>query len=224
LEHRIFLYWHGVAVAFVSTVVAGFSRTYYLKVFFGTPHLSLLAHLHGALFTVFTLFFLFQTALVATGRTQLHRRVGLAGAVLAAAVVLLGITMAMKSVHAGYVSGRPRMDLLLLNSIIDLLLFCLFFLAGLFFRREREVHKRCMVLAMLSLLIPSIARLPVPFSMIGWLIFAFSMIGVIYDMIFLRRISLTNLAGVLLINVMTPLRFAVADTRVWHRFAEWLCR
>lgn len=218
------MFYTGVAVAFVLTVIAGFSRTYYLKTFFGTPHLSLLAHIHGAVFTAWTLFFLFQTALVATGRTELHRRIGIAGTALAALVVLLGITMAIKSVHAGYVTGRPRMDLLLLNSFIDLLLFCLFFAAGLFFRRKREVHKRCMVLAMLSLLIPSIARLPVPVSMIGWLILAFSITGVIYDVAFLRRLSLTNLAGVLLINLATPLRFTISGTQAWRSFAEWLCR
>jgi hypothetical protein len=116
------------------------------------------------------------------------------------------------------------MSSLLINGFINLVLFSIFFAAGLFFRRKKEIRKRLMVLAMLSLIIPAIARLPIPFSLIGWAIFAFSLTGVIYDVIALRRVYLTNVVGVLLINVATPLRFMIADAQGWHRFSEWIAR
>jgi hypothetical protein len=213
-----------MAVAFALSVFIGFSRTYYLRGFFGTPHLSWLAHIHGAVFTAWAIFFVCQTALVAAGRTDLHRRIGATGAVLAASIVSLGTVMAFYSVRAGYASGRPNMASLLLNSMIDLLLFCIFFAGGLFFRAKKEMHKRLMVLAMLSLIIPALARLPIPFSMIGWVIFAFSLIGVVYDVIFLRRVYFTNVVGALLINLTTPMRFIIEDTRAWQNFSEWLAR
>ena len=116
------------------------------------------------------------------------------------------------------------MALLLMHSVMDLLLFSLFLASGLFFRGKKEIHKRLMVLAMVSLVIPAISRLPIPVSSIGWVIFAFSMIGVVYDGIFLRRVYFTNVVGVLLINLASPLRFIIGSTRTWQNFAEWLVR
>jgi hypothetical protein len=221
---REHIFYSGIALAFGLCVFVGFSRTYYLKGLFGTPHLSWLAHLHGAMFTVWTVFFLCQVALVAAGRTDLHRRIGRVGAVVGAGVVMLGIVMTLHSVHAGYATGRPGMASLLINAFMNLLLFSAFFAAGLFFRRKKEIHKRLMVLAMLSLIIPAIGRMFMLDSMTGWVIFAFSLTGVIYDIVVLRRVYLTNIVGALLINVAGPLRFMIADTQGWQRFSEWIAR
>jgi hypothetical protein len=218
------LYYLGIAIAFAAIVFIGFSRTYFLKRAFGTPHLSPLAHLHGAVFTAWTLFFVCQTALIAAGRTDLHRRIGKAGAVFDAGILILGVAMAFHSVRAGYASGRPGMASLLINALIDLLLFSIFFAAGLLFRRNKEVHKRLMVLAMVSLIVPAIGRLPIPVSLIGGAIFAFSLTGLAYDAFVLRRIYLTNVIGVLLFNLSTPLRFTIADSRTWQSFSEWITR
>ena len=139
-------------------------------------------------------------------------------------VLVLGAVMTFHSVRAGYASGRPHMASLLLNAIMDLFLFCIFFVGGLFFRRKKEIHKRLMVLAMVSLIIPAIARLPIPPFLIGWAILAFSLTGLIYDVVVLRQASFTNIAGVLLINVSTPLRFIIEETRAWQHFSEWIAR
>jgi hypothetical protein len=183
-----------------------------------------LAHVHGVVFTAWTAFFVLQVALVVAGRTDLHRRAGVAGAALAVVVVSLSTIMAIHSVRSGHVSGRPHMDLLLVNSMIDLFLFTSFFAAALLFRRNKELHKRLMVLAMVSVIIPAFARLPIPFNMIGWVILAFSLSGVVYDGIFLRRVYFVNVIGALLINLGTPLRFIVVETRVWQRFVASVVR
>jgi len=220
-EHIFYL---GVALTFALSVLIGFSRTYYLRGFFGTPHLSWLAHLHGAVFTAWVVFFVCQTALVAAGRTDVHRRLGWVGAVFAIGVLILGAVMTFHSVRAGYMSGRLHMASLLLNALMDLFLFSIFFVGGLFFRRKKEIHKRLMVLAMVSLIIPALARLPIPSFLIGWVILAFSLTGLIYDAVVLRHVSFTNVAGALLINVSTPLRFIIEDTRAWQSFSEWIAR
>ena len=130
--------------------------------------------------------------------------------------------MAMHAVRAGYASGRPNMLLLLINSIIDLILFCIFFAGALFLRRNRELHKRLMMLAMVSLIIPAMSRLPS--SAIGWVIFGFSLLTVIYDALFLRCALLITIVGVLLINISSPLRFMIAANSVWWSFAHWIAR
>ena len=47
----------------------------------------LLVHVHAALFTAWVLLFVVQTAFIAQRRITLHRKLGIAGAVLAAAMV-----------------------------------------------------------------------------------------------------------------------------------------
>jgi hypothetical protein len=218
--HRQHLFYTTLAALFALTVFIGFSRTYYLKELFGTPRLSWVAHLHGAVFTLWVIFFLWQTALVTAHQISLHRSLGWIGAGIAGAIVILGTVMMMHSVGAGYASGRPNMPLLLINSIIDLTLFCIFFVGALLLRRKKEIHKRLMILAMLTLIIPAISRLPIASGIVGWLIFGYSLLTVIYDAVFLRRAYLVNIAGVLLINLCSPLRFMVANSPGWQSFAH----
>jgi hypothetical protein len=224
IRYREHLFYTSLAAVFTLTVFVGFSRTYYVKGFFGTPRLSWLAHLHGVVFTLWVLFFLWQTALVATRRISLHRRSGWIGAWFAVGIVTLGAVMAMHSVRLGYASGRPNMPLLLVGSIFDMSLFCVFFAAGLHFRSNTELHKRLMILAMLSLIIPAIARLPIPPGAIAWVIFGLSLSTVLYDALFLRRAYVVNITGVVLINIASPLRFIVAHSPIWQKFAHGITR
>src|SRR5687768_9901467 len=84
------LFYTGMAVAFVITVFAGFARTYYLRPYFTDGSLIPLLHLHGLVFTLWLLLLLTQTALIAAKRTGIHRRLGIAGAVLAVLMVVVG--------------------------------------------------------------------------------------------------------------------------------------
>jgi hypothetical protein len=224
IRYREHLFYTSLAVLFTLTVFIGFSRTYYVKVLFGTPSLSWIAHLHGAIFTLWTLFFLLQSTLVAAHRVSLHRRIGWIGAWFAVGIVVLGAVMAMHSVHLGYAGRRQNMALLLLSSIFDMSLFCVFFAAALFLRNNTGLHKRLIILAMLSLIIPAIGRLPIPPSAIPWVIFGFSLLTILYDALLLRRAYLVNIAGVLLINISSPLRFIIADSPIWQKFAHWITR
>jgi hypothetical protein len=224
IRDREHLFYTSLAALFSLTVFIGFSRTYYLKGFFGTPRLSWIAHLHGVVFTLWVVFFLVQTALVAARRINLHRRCGWIGAWFAVGMVTLGAVMAMHSVRLGYVSGRSNMPLLLVSSIFDMSLFCIFFASGMYFRSNAELHKRLMILAMLSLIIPAIGRLPIPPGAIAWVIFGLSLSTVFYDALFLRRAYLVNITGVVLINICSPLRFIVADSPIWQKLVHGIAR
>src|SRR5262245_59433763 len=85
----------GMSIAFLVTALVAFAPTYYLKGLFGAPPLSPALHLHGAVFTAWLLLLFTQSALVAAHRVDLHRRVGVLGAALAAMMVPLGITVAV---------------------------------------------------------------------------------------------------------------------------------
>ena len=104
-----------MAIAMGLTVFAGFASTYYLRFFTGGPKVTfgnqpftLLVHTHGALFTSWVLLFIVQTALVASHRVAVHRRMGIAGAALAAAMVAAGTSIAIVTAARG--GGPPGIN------------------------------------------------------------------------------------------------------------------
>ena len=161
------LFYGGMASALGLTVLAGFSRTYYLRFFAGGPSLTFsggpftaLVHVHGALFTAWVVLFIVQAALVASGRVAVHRRLGVAGGLLAAAMMTAGTTIAIASAARG--AAPPGADPLafLVVPLFDMVLFATFISAALAMRRDKEAHKRLMMLAYVSIVAAAIARLP----------------------------------------------------------------
>jgi hypothetical protein len=80
----------GASLVFAALVFWTFARTFYLKPFFGTPPLSALLHIHGAVMTGWVVLLAVQTGLIAAHRVRWHRRLGVFGAGWAALVVVFG--------------------------------------------------------------------------------------------------------------------------------------
>jgi hypothetical protein len=139
------LFYGGMAMALAATVFAGFGSTYYFRFFSGGPTATLtggpfttLVHTHGALFTAWVMLFVVQTALISTRRVAVHRRLGLAGAGLAAAMVVVGALVAIATAKRGAsVSGMGPLAFLAIP-LFDLVLF----VAGAIydFLSRRRVH------------------------------------------------------------------------------------
>lgn len=223
-------FYVGMAIAIAITVFAGFSRSYFLKAYYGTPALSLLLHVHGLVFTTWVLFFLAQTTLVATGRTYLHRRMGVAGAVLAALVVVLGTATAILRVKGGAapIPGVSPLSFLAIP-LFDMVVFAILVGTALYFRRRLEAHKRLMTLAMISLLSAPIARLPFGVLKAGPPAFfgladLFIVALLVHDLATRRRVHPATIWGGLLIVASQPLRLIIAGTPAWMAVASWLTR
>ena len=73
----------GVGVALPTSPKRHWRRD--LKSAFGTPALRPVYHLHGCLFTCWMLLLIVQPALVAVRRTDVYRKLGVVGGVLAGA-------------------------------------------------------------------------------------------------------------------------------------------
>jgi hypothetical protein len=229
-KRRTRRFYVGMAVAMAVTVFAGFSRSYFLKAHFGTPELSLLLHVHGLVFTSWVLLFLSQTTLVAAGRTDVHRRLGVAGAVLAALVLILGTTTAILRVKGGAapIPGVSPLSFLAVP-LFDMVVFALLIGTGLYFRRRLETHKRLMTLATVSLLSAPIARLPFGVLKAGPPAFfgltdLFIVALLIYDLATRKKIHPATIWGGLLIVASQPLRLMISGTPAWLTFAGWITR
>ena len=229
------LFYGGMAVALGLTVFAGFAPTYYLRFLSGGPNATFsgapftaLVHLHGALFTAWVLLFIVQTALVASRRVAVHRRLGVAGAVLAAAMAVAGTFIAVTSAARG--SAPPGADPLafLIVPLFDMVLFTAFVSAALVMRRDKEAHKRLMLLAYVSLVVAAVARLPGvlplgPLAFFG-LSFLFVVAAGIYDFFSRRRVHRVYLWGGALIALSVPARLLISGTEAWRALAELLTR
>ncbi len=208
-------------------VFAGFARTFYLKQVFGTPPLTALLILHGVLMSAWFVLFIVQTRLVAAGRTDLHRRLGVAGALLALAILVVGPTVAVTAAKLGHTPGPPPLVFLVVP-LVDMIVFALLVGSALVFRRRRDIHKRLMLLSCVGLLTAAIARIPVDAWHQAGIVAYFSttillvLMCVAYDTTKHHRLHAAFGWGAGLIIVSWPLRLALTSTAPWMAFATWL--
>lgn len=221
-------FYVGVAIAVLITVFLGFSRSYFLKAYYGTPELSWYVHIHGLVFTSWVLLFLAQTTLVATDRTDLHRKLGVGGAVLAALLLIMGTTTAILRVKGGGSSPIPGVPPLsfLAVPLFDMVVFAMLIGAGLVLRNRPDTHKRLMTLGTIALTSAPIARLPFvrPLGPPGFfgLTDLFIVAMLVYDLATRRKVHPATIWGGLVILASQPLRLMISGTPAWLAFAGWL--
>jgi hypothetical protein len=234
-ERRFFT---GMALAMAAVTFAGFAPTYYLAALNDGPRpvLTPSVHLHGALCTAWLLLLIVQTSLVAAGRRDLHKRLGIAGVVVAAAVLVSGLFVALHSqrrVHTELTADTladPYVFLIFPFASVGL--FALFAALGVLNRHRLDVHKRLMILATANLIVPALARLVtlstkglglvgVP-GVVGAMVLldVFVIALAAYDYISRGRLHPVTLWGGALIVLSEPLRFAIGFSAPWQALAR----
>jgi hypothetical protein len=119
--------------------------------------------LHGVAMSSWIVLFVVQSTLIVSGRRKLHMSLGVAGVVLAALLVVVGLTTAIASVHYnpdGYkqIWGARRFLSLMLANILG---FGILAGIGLRYRRQPEIHRPMMFLATLFVAGPAgLFRIP----------------------------------------------------------------
>src|SRR5579875_1969540 len=66
-------FFAAMALLILASVLFGFARSYFLAGMVRAPLPNRLIHIHGAVFTLWILLFLVQTALVTTKKIRVHR-------------------------------------------------------------------------------------------------------------------------------------------------------
>ncbi len=228
-------FYQGMAIAMLLAVFAGFARTYFLKSLTGWPPASAVVHWHATLYTGWMVLFFAQATLIATGRPQWHRRLGVAAVGLAVAMVAVGLPMIVQAAREGFMGVFPLPPAVRsaanaisfsVQGFFDLGLFASFLAAGLWFRGRPDVHKRLMLLATISLLPAALARIPLPgvsrlvFAVL--LALAFAAAQPLHDWLTRRRIHPVGLWGGFVFSASLPLRVVAGRTDAWHAFMGWL--
>jgi hypothetical protein len=172
-----FFFW--ASALLLSFLVIGFAPTLYLRVFYDVPPIPGYLHVHGGVLTAWFVWLVVQTAMVRTGRTATHRRLGVVGAVIGAAVVVAGPMATFGAVGrlraAGFdwdtdmrafpalgVEGVPMVRFaadVVWTNFISIAVFAAFVVAAILLRRNPQAHKRLMLLASIAIVGPALARI-----------------------------------------------------------------
>lgn len=237
VERRFFT---GMAVAMLLTAFIGFAPTYYLLSVMdgvtvrgvkGGAGLTPLVHVHAILFSAWMLLFLAQTGLVAVRRTDLHRAMGMAGLILAAAVIVVGPMTAIAAARNGSSPPGWGDEAFLVVPFTSMLLFAGFTAAGFVYRRRTDYHKRLMLLGTIAMLVPALSRLIrmvqpplLPTGVYGALILVnlFLLALVAFDLRRNGKLHRVTIWGIAVYLISWPVRLTLGATEPWQAFARFL--
>ena len=219
-----------MAASMLAVSFIGFAPTYYLSNLTGAPSLDFIVHIHGIIFSAWMLLFLMQTVLVASGRRDIHQKMGIVGAALACCVVVLGVVVAIDSARSGHGPPDRNQPAFLIYPLTLMVIFAVFTALAIINRSRSEVHKRLMLLATIALTTPALARigrmLDFPFKppAIGGIILAdiFLIALVIFDLKKFGRIHNVTLWAGGALFLSGPLRIIMSQTETWQGFARML--
>ena len=160
MRHPVF--FSAMSAVLITGVFLGFAPTYYLRPPESVP-IPRYLHVHGAAMTAWFLLLLLQSLLIATGRRSIHRRTGIAGAVIAVVITLVNPFVVVWGVPKGLALGMP-IDLVTFITIADLsamVVFAVLTGLALAWRRHPEAHSRMLLLASIAMSGPAFGRLSI---------------------------------------------------------------
>jgi FtsH-binding integral membrane protein len=222
-DHLFFL---AMALLMMGTVFVGFAHTYFLAGVFHAPLPSLIIHLHGAAFSCWILLLVTQTSLVSAGRVDIHRRLGIAGFLLACLMVILGVLAATDSLARGAGPAGRDPKFFYIVPLTDMLIFGTLIFFAFRARSNPSAHKRLIFVATTALLIAAFGRWPIDMirgnpAMAGLVSYTFLLFLVGYDLWSTRKVHRATLwAGAFLIFVQ-QIRIPIGKTAAWDAFASW---
>ena len=216
-------FFAGMVVALLLTAFAGFAPTYYLAGLYRAKLPAPIVHVHAVLQSAWMLLLLVQMLLVSAKRVPLHRKLGIAGFLLAAVMVPVAVMLAANELHRSASMG----DAALSFSLVPTWEVCNFaVLAGSAFalRRHPAAHKRLIILATVAMMPAAVSRIPVPLirQWTPWEVMAFVVAIAAYDIWSMRRIHAATLAGAGFIGVFLFGCMPLGHTAAWHVVARWM--
>ena len=208
------------------------------------PPFPIVLHVHAALMGSFLLLMLAQTTLVATGRTDLHRRLGRVGMVLIPLLVLVGLVLVPTIYHSVWYPAQSapsparaelqqlvrHLDNIMLFQLRIGLVFPFLIFLGLRARtRDYAFHKRMMILATavpMPAAVDRMAWLPttLPVSPLAPDLYILAIISpmLVWDLVRTRKIHRAYLVAFGAYVVVSIALYAAWNTAWWHATAPRL--
>lgn len=227
IDRKLFI---AAAVGFPLVVLAGYFKSYYFSALFPeTPPLAnTLVHAHGLVMSTWVLYFVAQIALIRSKNVKLHMTMGMAGVVLAAIVIIVGMATAYDAQlvrHAAPPGANPHSFFIL--PVSDMSLFAILFSAAVYFRKRAIEHKSLMLLTAINFMPAALFRIPAvaPEYMIFWAFGIPALLAIGLLIWHTRKHGKLNkvfAAGVALLLIAVPLRPIISETNAWLTFVGWI--
>src|SRR6204780_3545408 len=229
-DHFDNLFFSGMAVVILASVFVGFARSYYLAGVFKAPLPNLLVHTHGAVFSCWVLLLIVQTSLVAAGRVDLHRRLGLLGFGLACLVVILGVLVATDSQVRHFAPGEAGMKLRAFFTVPLSTMVAFSTLIYFAFRNRFHpaAHKRLILIATIAILDAAFERWPIHAAWWGertaalFCTIPFLLVIMAYDYWSIGKVHRTTIWASAFVVVLQQVRDPIGHSAPWQTFAAWV--
>jgi hypothetical protein len=225
------IFFPGVAWLMLIIVFVGFAPSYYLAGALRAPLPSLAIHMHAIVFSCWILLLIAQTSLTVAGRVDIHRRLGIAGFILASSMLIVGVWAATDQLaRESHLRDPPGFYIFPLANVVAFTVLIVFAYRARF---DSPAHKRLILVASTALMAAPIARwhfhgflhtraFGMSAIMGEQLSYVFILLLIAYDLWATRRVHRATVwAGAFLI-IFQQAAFYFGRTWIWHAFAGWV--
>jgi hypothetical protein len=211
-------FYFAMSLLVAAIVVWGFSHSINANLFHPAVPRPFLLWIHGAAFSGWVAFYIFQSALIRTHNVKWHRFFGWFGVGLAAAMVVLGFTIAVIMNRFDAVQLHQPDPAFLSVPFGDMAAFAVCAGLAIYWRKKPELHRRLLFLATCSLLDAPFGRIDYIFNHSIFYLFVDSVIllGVVRDLVVNRRIHTAYQVALPLMIV-----FQVFIVYLWRGNPAW---
>ncbi|QWG24092.1 hypothetical protein KMZ93_03950 [Bradyrhizobium sediminis] len=224
-----------MALSCTAVAFLGFAPTYFLPLATGSFPSMPVIHFHGLLFFAWSLYFVFQTWLAASGRVARHRTMGMIGVSLATAMTIFGFLAAVNAMKRSAAIGLSNEGIsFAIVPLSGILFFAVVVTLAIAATRRPEIHKRLMLLAAISVLDAAVARwfltflapsgppgpppvpVTIPPAFVAYLLLVAAMM---FDWRTRGRPHPVYVYGGIALVAIKLLNWPVSTTAAWHSFA-----
>jgi hypothetical protein len=225
------VFFPGVAWLMLIIVFVGFAPSYYLTGTLRAPLPSLAIHVHAVVFSCWMLLLIAQTSLTVAGRVDIHRRLGMAGLILASSMLVVGVWAATDQLaRRSFVPDPLGFYIVPLANVVAFAVLIVFAYRARF---DPAAHKRLIILASTALMAAPIARwhlhgflytraFGMSATMAERLSYMFILLLMAYDLWATRRVHRATVWASAFLIIFQQSAFYFGRTWIWHAFAGWI--
>jgi hypothetical protein len=224
------VFFGGMAILLCVAVIIGFTPTYYGAGMMNAPLPNTLLHVHGAVFTLWMVLYLTQTALISARKVAWHRSLGTIAFCLPPIMIVLGTVAAIDALARGVKIGPLDPAISAAIPLIGIGSFTIVIWASWRARRRPDAHKRLILLATAGLTEAAFGRFPwgrlglppAAGAVTGIGIWVVLMVG--YDLFSLHRVHRSTMWAAPLTFLVAALSVPIGMTSAWHSLMGILLR
>jgi hypothetical protein len=212
-------FYFTMALAFAGIVVWGFSHTVNMNLFHPAVPRPLILWFHGAAFSGWVVFYIFQSALVRTRNVKWHRFFGWFGLALGTSMVVLGVAtsimMGRFDLHTLHETGVEEF---LIVPLYDMVAFGTLLALAIAWRKKPELHRRLIFMATCGLLDAAFGRFDYIFNhaLFFYCLDGMILFGVARDLLVNRRVHKVYVTA---LPILLVVQIFVAHT--WQSGSAW---